>query len=101
VATVAPSPDPAQSSGPQNPNCILPDRPSDDFTLAGANTRFVQNAFSAVTGDCTFALGVIICTKTNGVAFAASATTDMANASNISSGTLNAARLPSPFTNGT
>src|SRR5438105_4212622 len=44
---------------------------------------------SAVSGDCTIVSPpAIVCTKTQGTAFAASATVNTANASNITSGTL-------------
>jgi hypothetical protein len=46
-----------------------------------------------VGGDCSFIAPNFTCTKTNGVAFAPSATTDATNASNITGGTLDTARL--------
>jgi hypothetical protein len=57
-----------------------------------------STVLSGVTlaGDCTLSSPNITCTKTSGSSFATSATTDTTNASNISSGTLGAARLPSP-----
>lgn len=71
----------------------------------GANRKATPAQFSTyiqglISGDCTISVGSIVCTKTNGVAFASSATVNTANASNISSGTLASARLPSPFTSG-
>lgn len=53
-----------------------------------------QLAAAAASGDCTNTAMAFVCTKTNGVSFAPSATTDATNAANISSGTLGVARLP-------
>jgi hypothetical protein len=68
------------------------------FPLA-QNDIFVGNASNvavavAMSGDCTIvAAGTVTCTKTNGVNFATSATTDTTVATNITSGTLPVARL--------
>lgn len=67
--------------------------------LIGQGSSWVSKAAS---GDVTIGTsGAIAVNSTGGVSFAASATTNALNATNISSGTLNTARLPSPFTSGT
>ena len=57
------------------------------YNNAGTYGEFVMG------GDCAFAAPNVTCTKTGGVNFATSATTDTTNASNIASGTLNSARV--------
>jgi hypothetical protein len=99
-----------------NGGATAPTRTIGDSTQNLATTAFVQAALAggivatqyyflignasgiavatALSGDCTYGASGIICTKTNGAAFVASATTDTTNAANISSGTLPAGRMP-------
>ena len=60
------------------------------------NSSGVFGGVPTVSGDGTLstATGVLTVTKTGGVPFSASATTDTTNAANISTGTIPAARLP-------
>jgi hypothetical protein len=75
----------------------LPALPNTDIWVGNGSS---VAAAVALSGDCTIAnTGAITCTKTGGVSFAASATTDTTNAANISSGAVNTARLGSGTAN--
>jgi len=93
----------AAHTGCGNPNAFpaVPQQmPQSAFTgIPGGTPNQVQynnaGAFGGFTfaGDCTVSIPNITCTKTNGVGFAASATTDTTVASNITSGNLSVNRL--------
>jgi hypothetical protein len=72
-------------------------------TPGGTNGQIQFNSTGAfggftMAGDCTTSVPNITCTKTNGVSFAPSATTDTTNASNIATGALSAAVVTNPLT---
>jgi len=101
-------------------NCTAPTPPPGDSSNRCATTAFVTGAISTpalplnqifvgnagglataalMNGDCSIISGgTITCTKTNGVSFAPSATTDATNATNIITGSLPAGRLGGAYT---
>jgi hypothetical protein len=82
------------------PLTFLPPVPLTQFHFGIGNASNLLTD-TALAGDCTYGASGIVCTKTNNIAFAPSATTDTTNAANIVSGTLPVARLPTiPLANG-
>src|ERR1700722_6195242 len=97
----------AQTGSPKTPTALnteintnFPDNTTQLITPAIVRQMLLDGVSSwlnsqGLGGDCTSADNVhIVCTKTNGVAFAPSATTDTTNANNVNSGALNSAQLP-------
>lgn len=78
----------------QTPNSVLTGVPGGITNQIQYNNAGVFGGFT-MAGDCTEAIPNITCTKTNGMPFSASATTDTTNASNITSGTLSVNRFNS------
>lgn len=70
--------------------------PVDASALSGPGYNSVGDILNLINGDCTVNInsGQITCTKANGVSFSGVATSG--SASDITSGTLAAARLPNP-----